>query len=398
MADSKENIELNESNNNGNNEADLEFVTLKDISSEPDDKNMSETQKDQKSGKKILLFVIFLFVAGGAAFGVYKILHLFKKEQILEHHIIVPVPVAKKLPEKPEYLSDESKSLSPVEEEPSAYTSESLELAQETEQISNVKQVDQLTELQAKINDSADSKDYQPYSTAEQQESFTQISEGQKSQLTTSVKNQELVDESKLYTENNLTKRKPLFKIYSFKITPPPEDINGNGIAKHDENITETVASEETTEEPIETTKIAKEPEKLTKAEPIVAKAEQRRREDIRTKAVVFKGKIPLIRMHPELTLDFDSFILLFPNKDKWTCLSVGVSIKTSSEVVFEEIEQRKVYFRGIIFGILNRIFKQNSPHIYSKETLKKQILSDLNMLLVNGTIENIYLTNFLVI
>ena len=117
-----------------------------------------------------------------------------------------------------------------------------------------------------------------------------------------------------------------------------------------------------------------------------------------RRKPIVYRATIPLILMYPELTLNFNSFILLLPEAESRTYVDISVSVKTSNENVFKEIQDRKTFVRGAIYGILKRVFESNDGKFISGEEIKKRIIKDINYILINGTVDKIFITNYLTI
>ena len=114
-------------------------------------------------------------------------------------------------------------------------------------------------------------------------------------------------------------------------------------------------------------------------------------------KVQIFKSKISIIKLNPELTLTFEPFVILSPKDMEWSYISLALALKTSNERVYKEIQKKKITFRGEIYKILNRIYQQsNSPDLYSLEELKRKILDNLNEILVHGRVEKLYLTDFL--
>jgi len=115
-----------------------------------------------------------------------------------------------------------------------------------------------------------------------------------------------------------------------------------------------------------------------------------------RRKPIIFRASIPLILMYPELTLNFNSFLVLLPEKPSNTFVNIDVSLKTSNEAVFKEIQDRKTFVRGAIFGILKRMFESLPLNKINSETIKKRIAKDINYILVHGTVDKVYITNYL--
>jgi flagellar basal body-associated protein FliL len=119
-----------------------------------------------------------------------------------------------------------------------------------------------------------------------------------------------------------------------------------------------------------------------------------------RRKPIVHRAVIPLTLMYPELTLSFNSFIVLLPEVESKTYVDISVSVKTSNEKVFKEIQDRKTFVRGAIYAILKRIFESHASggKSISGDEIKKLIAKDINYILINGTIDKVFITNYLTI
>lgn len=96
--------------------------------------------------------------------------------------------------------------------------------------------------------------------------------------------------------------------------------------------------------------------------------------------------------------LDFNGFVVLLAENEDQACLSLSISVKISSSNVYREMEEKNTLFRGVIYRVLDKAAKAGSPHIISKEQLKRDIIGALNGSLVTGTVNDIYFTKFLVI
>jgi flagellar basal body-associated protein FliL len=97
-------------------------------------------------------------------------------------------------------------------------------------------------------------------------------------------------------------------------------------------------------------------------------------------------------------TLDLASFVVLLAENEDWAYLSLSISVKLSNSNVYREIEEKKTFLRGVIYGILEKAAKAGSLQIMSKEQLKRDIVGALNGFLVTGTVDDIYFTKFLVV
>jgi flagellar basal body-associated protein FliL len=96
--------------------------------------------------------------------------------------------------------------------------------------------------------------------------------------------------------------------------------------------------------------------------------------------------------------LDLAAFVVLLPEKGDRAYFSLSISVKLSNSGVCREIEGKKTFFRGVIYRVLNEAAKDSSPQAIAKEQLKRDIVSALNGLLISGTIDDIYFTDFLVV
>ena len=96
--------------------------------------------------------------------------------------------------------------------------------------------------------------------------------------------------------------------------------------------------------------------------------------------------------------LDLAAFVVLLPEKKDRTYFSLGISLRLSNRPVCREIEGKKTFFRGAIYRVLNKTAKDTSLQAISKEQLKRDIVGALNSLLMSGTIDDIYFTDFLVV
>jgi flagellar basal body-associated protein FliL len=96
--------------------------------------------------------------------------------------------------------------------------------------------------------------------------------------------------------------------------------------------------------------------------------------------------------------LDLAGFVVLLAENEDQACLSLSISVKLSNSNVYREIEKKKTFLRGVIYGVLDKAAKADSPQIISKEQLKRDIIGALNGLLVTGTVDDIYFTKFLAI
>jgi flagellar basal body-associated protein FliL len=108
--------------------------------------------------------------------------------------------------------------------------------------------------------------------------------------------------------------------------------------------------------------------------------------------------KAPITGDDSGAILDLAPFIILLPEDEDRAYFSLSISLKPSNSHVCREIEKKKTFFRGVIYEILNRAVKTCTPKMVPKEELKRDIIGALNRLLTIGTIDDVYLTKFLVV
>lgn len=96
--------------------------------------------------------------------------------------------------------------------------------------------------------------------------------------------------------------------------------------------------------------------------------------------------------------LDFARFLVLLPKTDEAAYLLLRISVKPSSPAVYEEMEKKKAFCRASIYAVLNKEVRMDKGPRISMKTLKPDITAALNSMLVTGTIDRIYFTEFLVV
>ena len=96
--------------------------------------------------------------------------------------------------------------------------------------------------------------------------------------------------------------------------------------------------------------------------------------------------------------LDFAGFVVLLAENEDQAYLSLSISVKLSNSTVYREIEKKKTFIRGVIYGVLDKAAKTGSAQIMSKEQLKQNIIDAVNRLLVTGIVDDVYFTKFLVV
>jgi len=189
--------------------------------------------------------------------------------------------------------------------------------------------------------------------------------------------------------------------LYRYRIADESDIITetSDELAEETEDDTEDETEVETSDQLTDTTeKKAETADSLTKTEKSDKKEVAQVPLSDRRKPIVYRSAIPLILMYPELTLNFNSFIVLLPEAESKTYVDISVSVKTSNEKVFKEIQDRKTFVRGAIYAILQRIFETNQGQYISGEDIKKRIIKDINYILINGTVDKVFITNYLTI
>lgn len=96
--------------------------------------------------------------------------------------------------------------------------------------------------------------------------------------------------------------------------------------------------------------------------------------------------------------MDFAGFVVLLAENEDQAYLSLSISVKLSNSNVYREIEKKKTFIRGVIYGVLDKAAKTGSTQIMSKEQLKQDIIDAVNRLLVTGIVDDVYFTKFLVV
>ncbi|MCK4388857.1 MAG: hypothetical protein KAV83_01300 [Desulfobacterales bacterium] len=96
--------------------------------------------------------------------------------------------------------------------------------------------------------------------------------------------------------------------------------------------------------------------------------------------------------------LDLAAFVVLLPEDEDWACLSLSISVKLSNSRVGREIKEKKPFFRGVIYDVLDKAVKTGSSQTISKEQLKRDVIGALNGLLVTGSVDAIYYREFLLV
>jgi flagellar protein FliL len=92
-----------------------------------------------------------------------------------------------------------------------------------------------------------------------------------------------------------------------------------------------------------------------------------------------------------------DTFTVNLLSESGRRYLKVQITLEMEGKELSPELEEKKAVFRDIIIRILSSKSLEEISTIKGKETLKEQIVSELNTRLKDGKIENIYFTDFVV-
>lgn len=96
--------------------------------------------------------------------------------------------------------------------------------------------------------------------------------------------------------------------------------------------------------------------------------------------------------------LNFARFLVLLPKTDEAAYLLLKISVKPSNRSVYEEMDEKRIFLRASIYAVLNKEVRINKGQTISMKTLKPAIVDALNSMLVTGTTDGIYFTEFLVV
>ena len=96
--------------------------------------------------------------------------------------------------------------------------------------------------------------------------------------------------------------------------------------------------------------------------------------------------------------MSFDRFLVFLPRTDERIYLLTKISVKPSKPSVYEEMDEKRTFFRASIYAVLNKEVSINRGQEISMKILKPAIINALNTMLVTGTIDGIYFTEFLVV
>ena len=92
-----------------------------------------------------------------------------------------------------------------------------------------------------------------------------------------------------------------------------------------------------------------------------------------------------------------DKFIVNLSSDGGSRYLRASINLELSSEEFQAEVEKKKPLIRDIIIKILSSKSYEEISTIRGKERLKDEIVSELNKIFVDGRVENIFFTEFVI-
>lgn len=97
--------------------------------------------------------------------------------------------------------------------------------------------------------------------------------------------------------------------------------------------------------------------------------------------------------------ITFARFVVPFPDEDDRTYLLLSISVKPSNRSVYKEIDERRIFCRGAIYaGLMKAVRTSNKEKVITGKELKQHILNALDGVLGNGSLDDIYFGEFLVV
>jgi len=96
-----------------------------------------------------------------------------------------------------------------------------------------------------------------------------------------------------------------------------------------------------------------------------------------------------------DYSINFNSFIIPYYQYSKYTYISLSISLALPNKELKQEMIRRKDQLRGIIYDILKEEVNK-SKEVPSLEILKELITIGFNQALLNGEVDDIYITDFL--
>jgi len=356
---------------------------------------------DQVSVKKIiiLLFLFLIIISGGVA-GVYYLFYNSSSEMVADnwHAPIVTPTTSTTIPTQPDTLSmaatlPSSMTFSVNQQELTPSAQQTLTASNMRYALTNYAASNAQPSLTTNISNAQVSLTALTMNTTSIQSGITELTLNTVNIETALTENEKIVRKTIMNPLEPLTpnlRSTPV--LYRYKIAGEVKGLTETGDEFADEasdQITDTAEKKSETAASLTKTDTDKKDKKEVAQVPLTN----------RRKPIIHRAAIPLTLMYPELTLSFNSFIVLLPEVESKTYVDISVSVKTSNEKVFKEIQDRKTFVRGAIYAILQRIFESNaSGKFIAGEEIKKRIVKDINYILINGTVDQVFITNYLTI
>ena len=94
----------------------------------------------------------------------------------------------------------------------------------------------------------------------------------------------------------------------------------------------------------------------------------------------------------------FDRFLILLEEEEDPAYLMLSIVITPSNKKTYEEVNAKRTICRGIIYEVLKRSVTKRAKFKEYRKTLEKEILKAINRVLAEGGLEQVDLSEFLVV
>ena len=98
----------------------------------------------------------------------------------------------------------------------------------------------------------------------------------------------------------------------------------------------------------------------------------------------------------PHPLLGLSSFIIPIEKDSDNAYLFLSISVMSPNSTIYEEINIKRAFLRGILYDLLKKIINDGKVIIVPCEAIKLELLKALNTHLNSGKIEKVYFTDFL--
>ncbi|MBU0986739.1 MAG: hypothetical protein KKH68_05745 [Proteobacteria bacterium] len=98
-----------------------------------------------------------------------------------------------------------------------------------------------------------------------------------------------------------------------------------------------------------------------------------------------------------EQSLVFDFFVIPLKANTRFTYVSLSVSFKSRNQELIKEMTEKKDYFRGRLYEILNEEINKLTE-VPPLDQLKLLIVGGVNRILLKGKVNNAYMMNYLAV